>query len=475
MDDIKVERISIKEKVGFGLGDVAFNFYFQMYLVYMLYFYTDVFGISAAVVGTMFLVSRMWDAVNDPLMAALADRTNSRWGKFRPWIFFAAFPFAISGVLAFTSVDLSTVGKIVWAYVTYNLLMMSYTAGNVPYSSLMGVMTPDSEERVLLNQIRFILSIGAMLIVQGLTLPLVGKLGGGNDAKGFMLTMVFFSSMVIVLLMITFFTTKERIKPEPGQKTSVWQDLKDLFTNRPWVILFVMTLFVFVYWSLKGSIGLYYTKYFVNHESLRSFLQNFGLARSLEADVVKVGFAFFSSSGVAAMAIGILFSKILAVRFGKKDVFQVCLFLAACSTLMYVFLKPEQIFWQYFFNVLIQFTYGVTVPLLWAMAADVADYTEWKTHRRATAMTIAGILFALKFGLSLGGAIAGKLLAFYGYVANVEQTAETLKGIRYMMSVYPAILFFIGVGVLFFYEIGKKTEKEMEVALIERRKQYQES
>lgn len=473
MNNSVAAKLSIKEKLGFGVGDVAFNFYFQMYLVYMLYFYTDVFGITAAVVGTMFLVSRMWDAVNDPLMAALADRTSSRWGKFRPWIFFAAFPFAISGILAFTTVDLSTVGKIVWAYVTYNLLMMSYTAGNVPYSSLMGVMTPDSEERVGLNQIRFILSIGAMLIVQGLTLPLVGKLGGGNDAKGFMLTMVFYSSMVIVLLMITFFTTKERIKPEPGQKTSVKRDLSDLIKNRPWVILFIMTLFVFIYWSLKGSIGLYYTKYFVNHESLRMFLQKFGMARSPESDVVKIGFAFFSSSGVAVMVIGILFAKLLAVRFGKKDVFRVCLFLAACSTLMYVFLKPEQIFWQYFFNVLIQLTYGVTMPLLWAMVADVADFTEWKTRRRATAMTFAGILFALKFGLSVGGAIAGKLLSFYGYTPNVEQTAATLKGIRYMMSVYPAILFFIGVGILFFYEIGKKTEKEMEVALIERRKQYQ--
>jgi GPH family glycoside/pentoside/hexuronide:cation symporter len=469
----EIQKISIKEKVGYSLGDTAFNFYFQMYIVFMLYFYTDVFGISAAVVGTMFLVSRIWDAVNDPLMGALADRTNSRWGKFRPWIFFAAFPLAISGVLCFTSLNLSTVGKIVWAYVTYNMLMMSYTAGNVPYSSLMGVMTPDSEERVGLNVWRFIFANAAMLIVQGLTLPLVGKLGGGNDAKGFMLTMVFFSSMALVFLMTTFITTKERIKPEPGQKTSIIQDLKDLFKNRPWLILFIMTVFVFVYWSLKGSIGLYYTKYFVNLDSLRSFLQNFGLARSPDADVVKVGFTFFSTTGVVAMLIGILFSKLLAVRFGKKDVFRVCLFLAACSTFMYVFLKPEQIFWQYFFNILIQFTYGVTVPLLWAMVADVADFTEWKTHRRATAMTFAGILFALKLGLSLGGAIAGKLLSFYGYVANVEQTAATLKGIRYMMSVYPAILFFIGVGALFFYEIDKKTEKEMEIALIERRKQYQ--
>jgi GPH family glycoside/pentoside/hexuronide:cation symporter len=471
----EIQKISIKEKLGYGLGDAAYNFYFQVAIMFMLFFYTDVFGITAAVAGTMFLVSKIWDAINDPIMGGLADRTKSRWGKFRPWILFATFPLVISGVLAFTTVDLSTVGKIVWAYVTYNLLMMSYTAGNVPYSSLMGVMTADSDERTGLNQVRFTFANLAMLLVQGLTLPLVGFLGKGNDAKGFILTMVFYSAMAIVFLTTTFLTTKERIKPEPGQKTSIKQDISDLFKNRPWVVLFVMTLFIFVYWSLKGSIGLYYTKYFVNHASLRAFLQNFGLARSPESDVVSIGFSFYSFSGGVAMLIGILFSKFLAVRFGKRDVFKVFLFLAACSTVVYVFLKPEQVFLQYLFNNLIQIFYGVTVPLLWAMVADVADFTEWKTRRRATAMTFAGILFALKLGLSFGSAIAGKLLGFYNYIPNVEQTATTLKGIRYMMSVYPAILFFLGVVALLFYQIDRNTELEMEKALIERRKEYQGS
>lgn len=470
----QISRLSIKEKVGFGLGDSAYNLYFQAVMFYMLYFYTDILGISAAVVGTMVLVSKIWDAINDPMMAALADRTKSRWGKYRPWILFTAFPFAVSGILCFTNVDLSTVGKIVWAYVTYNLLMMSYTAGNVPYSSLMGVMTADSGERTGLNQIRFIFANFAMLIVQGATLPLVGMLGKGDDAKGFLLTMVFFSVMTVILLTITFLTTKERIKPEPGQKTSVKQDLSDLIRNRPWVIIFIMTLFVFIYWSLKSSIGLYYFKYFVNHASLRSFLQNFGIARNPDTDVVKVGFSIFNTSGLIASLTGILFSKYFAVRFGKRDVFRVCLFLAACFTFMYVFLKPEQVFLQFFFNILIQLSYGVTVPLLWAMVADIADFTEWKTHRRATAMTFAGILFALKLGLSFGSAIAAKLLSFYKYVPNVEQTAATLKGIRYMMSVYPAILFLIGVVALIFYRIDKRTELEMEGELIKRREQYQQ-
>ncbi len=467
-------KLSIKEKIGFGLGDTAYNFYFQAAMFYMLIFYTDIFGIPAAVVGTMFLVSKVWDAINDPLMAALADRTKSRWGKYRPWILFTAFPFAIAGILCFTNLDLSKVGKIVWAYVTYNLLMMSYTAGNVPYSSLMGVMTADSGERTGLNQIRFIFANFAMLIVQGATLPLVEKLGRGDDAKGFMLTMVFFAIMTVIMLTITFMTTRERIKPEPGQKTSIKQDLSDLIKNRPWVIMFIMTLFVFIYWSMKNSISIFYFEYFVNHESLRAFLQNFGMARNPAADVVNIGFPIFNTSGLIAQLIGILFSKFFAVRFGKRDVFRFFLFLATCFTFVYVFLKPEQIFLIFISNILIQFFYGFTVPLLWAMVADVADFTEWKTHRRATAMTFAGVLFALKLGFSFGSTIAAKLLSFYNYVPNVEQTAETLKGIRYMMSVYPAILWLLGVGALLFYRIDRSTELEMEKELIKRREGYQQ-
>ncbi len=466
------QKLSIKEKIGYSLGDCAANFYFQMYIVFMMYFYVDVFGISAAVVGTMFLVSRAWDAVNDPIMAALADRTKSRWGKFRPWIFVTAFPLAIFGVLAFTTPDISTAAKIAWAYVTYNLLMMSYTANNVPYSALMGVITGDSKERTGLASWRFMFATGAMLLIQGLTLPLVGKFGGGNDAKGFMFTMLFFSSLALVFLLTTFFTTKERVKPEPGQRTSIKQDLSDLIKNRPWLIMFIVTVFIFIFWSMKGSIGLFYTKYFVNHESLRSFLQNFGLARGPDADIVKTGFTFFSVSGVTAMIIGILLAKPLAVRFGKRNVFRVCLFLSACSTVGFVFLSPTAILGQFIFNILIQLFYGPTVPLLWAMIADVADFTEWKTRHRATAMTFAGILFGLKLGLSLGGAIAGWLLSLYKYVPDAVQSATTLRGIRYMMSIFPAAAFFIAVGALFFYAIDKSTEHEIQNELTERRKQY---
>jgi len=468
----ETQKISIKEKIGFSLGDAAANFYFQIYIVFLMYFYTDVFGISASIVGTMFLVSRIWDAVNDPMMGALADRTKSRWGKFRPWILFTSFPLAIFGVLAFTTPNISTAAKIVWAYVTYNFLMMSYTANNVPYSALMGVMTGDSNERTGLASWRFIFAMGAALVIQGLMLPLVGKFGGGNDAKGFMFAMLFFSSLALVFLLTTFLTTKERVKPDPSQKTSIKQDLSDLAKNRPWLAMFVATIFVFIYWSIKGSVGLYYTKYFVNLESLQNFLQNFGLARSPDADVVKIGFTFYSVAGNVAMIIGILFAKPFAIRFGKKNVFRSCLFLAACSTVMFVFLAPTAVLWQFIFNILIQLSYGVTVPLLWAMIADVADFTEWKTRRRATAMTFAAILFALKLGLSLGGFVAGKILTLYKYVPNVAQNASTLRGIRYMMSVIPAAAFFIAVGAVFFYVIDKNMEHKIQEELTERRKKY---
>jgi len=468
----ETQSLSIREKIGYSLGDSAANFYFQIYIVFLFYFYTDVFGISASVVGTMFLVSRIWDAVNDPMMGALADRTKSRWGKFRPWILFTSFPLAVFGVLAFTTPDLSTAAKIVYAYVTYNFLMIFYTANNVPYSALMGVMTGDTDERTGLASWRFTFAMGAALVIQGLMLPLVGKFGGGDEAKGFMFAMLFFSSLALVFLLTTFFTTRERIKPDPSQKTSIKQDLSDLFKNRPWLAMFIATIFVFIYWSIKGSVGLYYTKYFVNLESLQNFLQIFGLARSPDADVVKAGFTFYSVAGNLAMIIGILFAKPFAVRFGKKNVFRSCLFLAACFTVVFVFLAPTAVLWQFIFNILIQLSYGVTVPLLWAMIADVADFTEWKTHRRATAMTFAGILFALKLGLSLGGFVTGKLLTFYKYVPNVAQNASTLRGIRYMMSIIPAVAFFLAVGAVFFYIIDKNMEHKIQEELTERRKQY---
>lgn len=730
------QKLSIREKVGYSLGDAAANFIFQTVIMFLMFFYTDVLGISAWIAGTMLLVSRIWDAVNDPMMGAIADRTNTRWGKFRPWVIWTAIPFGIIGILTFTTPDFSTLGKIVYAFVTYNLLMMIYTANNIPYSALTGVLTGDSIERTGLASYRFIFAMLAAFAIQGLTIPLVNRLGidnqsivqseihgslltiqanasgsakiivqakdphnhstqnefyvrvtkpepdipivkaplpnlslekdsakhvidlasvfdsgkyapltykvsvedrnivkteildnhlhlagtgigttrvtvtasdklknavnsqfiiaiqvpgnsppiavhtfevtldkgfgkhqvnlsetfsdedgdplvyvvnndnesilnakiegatlvltekqagyakitvqaedqkGGycsntipvlirshdnmapvpekpflseviasdskpiqihlseyfkdpdqdvlsysvsvvNQAKGYQYTMGIFCLLAVIFFFITFFSTKERVKPDPKQKTSLKQDLIDLSRNGPWIAIFFLTIFVFINLSLRGSIVLYYFRYYLKREDL---------------------FSVFNMVGMGVTLIGILFSKPLAVRFGKRDTFRICLFITAVFITAFVFLPPSAIVLVFVLQILMQFAYGITIPLLWAMMADVADYSEWETGRRATGMAFSAATFGLKMGLSLGGAISGWLLSYFGYVAGADQTATALNGIRLMISVFPAIPFFIGVGVLFRYKIDKQMELQMQNDLIERRKQYE--
>ena len=447
-----MQKLSIKEKIGYGLGDCAANFVFQTQLIFLMNFYTDVFGIAAKTAGIMFLVSRLWDAVNDPIMGALADRTNTRWGRFRPWVLATAVPFAVLFVLAYTTPNLGTTGKIIWAYITYNALMMIYTANNVPYSALTGVLTGDSDERTSLVSWRFILAMTAAFLVQTFTLDLVKFFGGDDAAKGYPITMGMWGAIAVVFFVITFFTTKERVQPNPHQRTSLKRDLLDLVENRTWVALAALTVFVFVYLAMRGSVTLYYFRYYLHRVDL---------------------FGWFNGAGMIATMIGILFSKPLAVRFGKRDTFRVSLLLTAVCTALFMFLPADAITLVFGLQILLQFIYGITIPLLWAMMADVADLSEWKTGRRATAMTFAATVFALKLGLSIGGALTGWLLERYGYLPNVEQTDRALDGIRLMMSLFPAIAFVIGVGALTFYAIDRPLELQIEHDLSERRKEFQ--
>ncbi len=447
----QTQKLSIVEKVGYSLGDSAANFIFQTVMMFLMFFYTDILGISAAVAGTIFLATRIFDAFNDPMMGAIADRTNTRWGKFRPWVLITAVPFGVIGILMFTAPNLSPTGKIIYAFITYNLMMIIYTINNVPYCAMTGVLTGDSIERTGLSQYRFIFAMLATFVVQSFSLDLVKYFGKGDNAKGYQLTMVLFCSLAMIFFVITFFTTKERVKPDPKQKTSLKRDISDLMHNKQWLAIFFLTVFIFVYLALRGSVTLYYFKYYVGREDL---------------------FGRFNMLGMGVTLIGILFSKPLAIRFGKRNTFMVCLFLTAVFASVYAFLPPNAIFLIFAFNVLLSLSYAPTIPMLWAMMADVADYGEWKTGRRATGMTFSATTFGLKMGLSLGGALSGWLLSYYGYVANQEQTEFTLKGIRLMMSIFPAIPFFIGVAVLFLYKIDKKTEIVMTEELIERRKHY---
>jgi glycoside/pentoside/hexuronide:cation symporter, GPH family len=490
------EKLSVREKIGYGFGDAGANFVFQTMLIFQLGFYTDVFGITAAAAGTLLLVGRFWDAIFDPFMGVVADRTETRWGKFRPWVLWSAVPFAVMFFLAFYTPGFGATGKVIYAYVTYILLMTVYSVNNLPYSALNGVITGDVNDRTSLSSYRFFLAMAAAFVIQGLTLPMVSKFGQGDAAKGWSITIGIFAAICIVFFIITFLSVRERIHPDPKQKSSPKQDFKDLLINTPWKSMFVLTLFVFITLALWGSGMFYYFTYYVDKGPLFTFLQSWGLVPEAGAtqattgwwysvlnafgliavegknNVTSVGFSLFNMLGMAANIVGVLFSKALSVRFGKKTVFLTGLAFTTLFTALFFMVPPDAIGFLFALNLLKSLAYGPTIPLLWAMMADVADYAEWKTMRRATGVVFAGIVFALKAGLGFGGAICGWLLAAYGYIPNAVQSDHALFGIRMTASVYPAITFFIGVVALSFYGISKKLNLQIQDELIERRKKF---
>ena len=444
-------KISVTEKIGYGLGDAAANFIFQTMLVFQLAFYTDTFGITAAAAGTLFLVVRVWDAIFDPIMGVIADRTNTKWGKFRPWVLWTAVPFGIMGYLTFTTPPFGPEGKLVYAYVTYIVLMMVYSANNLPYSALSGVITGDLAERTSLSSYRFVCAMSAAFVIQGLALPMVNYFGQGDTAKGYQMTMGVFSVLAVVFFIITFATTRERVQPDPTQQNNVRQDFADLTKNGPWIVMFALTLILFITLSMRGGVMLYYWKYFVGREDL---------------------FSLFNVCGLGATIIGVILSTPLAKRYGKRDVFIGGLAFTVLFTAAFVVVPRDAIAVMIGLEALRQFAYGFTIPLLWAMMADVADYSEWKNRRRATAIIFSAIVFALKAGLGFGGAIGGWVLSVYGYVPNVEQTDRALQGIKLTASIFPAVTFAICVVCMFFYRIDKRLEIEITDELAERRRLY---
>jgi glycoside/pentoside/hexuronide:cation symporter, GPH family len=475
------EKLAMREKVGFSLGDSAANFIFQTIMLLQLSFYTDSFGISAAAAGWLFLVARLWGAVFDPVMGVISDRTNTRWGKFRPWILWTAVPFGIIGFLAFTTPDFGPTGKIIYAYVTILLLMSVYSANNIPYAALSGVITGDMKERTSLSSVRFIFVTLATLAIQGFALPMVNHFGKGNSAKGYQITMGIFCVLAVVFFLITFFTTKERIIPDPKQKTSLKQDITDLLKNRPWLIMFLVFIMMFIFLGIRNSMLLYFFKYYLDKASMITFLEVlnkglFGLLGKIgmtgaNADIAGNTFSIINIFSQLITIIGLAASRPLANKFGKRDVFHGAIIFSVIFSAIFIIISPKAIGLTLLLQLLFNFTWGVgMMSLPWAMMADVADFSEWKNNRRATAIAFAGIIIGLKVGLAIGGALAGSLLNMYGYVANVEQTPHAQFGIRMITSIYPAFFLAISIVFLLFYKINKSTEIQMQDELAERRK-----
>ncbi|MDZ7723043.1 MAG: MFS transporter [candidate division KSB1 bacterium] len=536
-------KVKFAEKISYGLGDTASNLYFQTFIFFLAYFYTDVFGISAAAAGTMFALTRIWDGINDPLMGIIADRTQTRWGKFRPYLLWMVIPYAVIGVLTFTTPNFNATGKLIYVYVTYTLMMMIYTAINIPYSSLMGVVSPNPKVRTGFSQYRFILAFVGGFIVQGVTLPLVGVYGGAdtsvltatvneshqiviteqgegtsklsfkgtdrqgekldldkmvwvntpeilaegdttsgivflesgfeqaqfalpvwfpdinwdeadyqlkviNERKGFQWTMTTFALLAMILFLITFFNTKERVQPSLRQKTSLKHDLGDLIRNVPWVILFFLGIFTLTHTCLRNGAIIYYFKYYVGNK---------GLATS------------FMLAGTAATIIAIFLIGWVSNRFGKKRTYIVCMLLTTVFTSAYYFLDKDQIVLIFIFQVLANFTFGPTSPLVWAMYTDAADYSEWKWGRRATGLVMSASTMAQKFGWAIGGALTGWLLAAFGFQANVEQTPETMQGLRLMFSWIPASASLLGAFLMVIYPLSEDKMQEIMSDLDKRR------
>ncbi|MEP6907257.1 MAG: MFS transporter [Pseudoxanthomonas sp.] len=441
-------RLSFREKAGYGIGDFGFNLYWANISAFLLIFYTDVMGLAAAAVGTMILVTKLIDAATDPLMGALADRTRTRFGRFRPYLLWGALPMACAGVLVWTVPDLGENGRLLWAYVTFSLMMLAYTVLSTPYSALSGVMTADSQQRTTLISFRFIAAFAGTTLVNAYTLDLVQWFGRGDEATGWQLTLGLYGLVAAVLFATVFATTRERIAPPPQQRSDVKQDLRDLLNNRPWRVLFVLALVIMVTIVMRSGATVYYLKYYVARPDL-------------------IG-AFLGVYSVA-LAVGAALTPLMT-RFMDKKRLMVWLMLAVGVLSCAMFFVPRDMIWLMFvLNTLVGLALGPKSPLAFSMYADCADYTEWKTGRRATAMTFSAATFSQKLGGALASAIIAWVLAGMGYMANQAQSDASQLGIVLLLTVIPGVVALIASLMMRAYPLDDEALAGMQQALADKR------
>lgn len=447
--------LSLREKVGYGLGDMASNFYMGFFGLFLLYYYTDVFGLSPAAAATMLLVTKIVDAVSDPAMGLIADRTRSRWGKYRPYLLWVAVPYALLGYLLFLGPDLSPTGKLAFAYVTYTLVMLAYTAINVPYSALLAVISPSAEERTKATQYRLAFASVGTLSVGALATPLVKWLGGGNELLGFRLTIILFAVLSVALYWVTFATTRERVAP-PAHTSTVRSDLVGLTRNRSWLVLVAVGIAVVIGLVARFASIAFYVKYYLADDGARVLLF---MDRT----------AFLTSCGLVGQLLGAISTPWLARRFEKHHLIFAMNLLHAALLVVGYFFGPE----HYALIVILHsagiFTFGVIITLLFSMYTDCAEHHQWRTGKHTAGLIVSASMFSLKFGSALGGALPGFVLAAFGFVANAVQTDAALSGIRIMFNLLPAGFFVVGGLVCLWYQIDRETLARVEAELGARR------
>jgi len=433
------------EKIGYAFGDFASCLYFGIFMNFLTYYYTDVMVIGAAAAATMIFVTRTWDWINDPIMGLIADRTNSKMGKFRPWLLWMIPPYMIIGVLTFTAFDLSDSGRLIYAYITYTALTMVYTMINIPYGALMGVMTAKSEERTVLSSFRFVGAFAGTAVVSGTMLGLVKVLGGGNERLGFTLAVSIYAVIAAVAFFITFKTSRERVKPPPAQRTHVAADLKALVKNGPWVCMIVISILTIIWIAVRGGVAIHYFKYVSGHTEWGGYFH-------LTSNIVQL--------------VGVLFTKqIAAFLGGKRRAFIIINFACAVLIGLFYFVPADNLTFIIIHQLVSSGIGAPLMPLFWAMIADTADYGAWKLGQRSTGLLFSAGTFSQKIGWSIGPAIGLLLLNAFGFVANVDQSPETIEGLRLIMSWIPAGFAVLAGAAVFFYKITPAVEQEMEVAM----------
>lgn len=449
--------ITLKEKVGYGFGDMSSSMFWKLFGAYLMIFYTDVFGLPAAVVGTMFLVTRVWDSAFDPIIGILADRTNTSKGKFRPYLLYLALPFAIIGVLTFYTPPFGDTGKLVYAYVTYSLMMMVYSAVNVPYASLLGVMSPDVRERNTLSTYRMVFAYIGSFIALLLFMPMV-HFFSGNDKSieaqqiGWFGAVICIAVMCALLFWGCYAFTKERVKPINEEKSSLKEDLRDLFHNKPWWILFAAGIFTLIFNSVRDGAAVYYFKYYILEEQFH------------QVSLAGVTFALsglYLSVGQIANIIGVILAAPVSNHFGKKNTFAGAMLLATLLSVLFYFVDKEQLALIFILQVFISTCAGSIFPLLWSMYADCTDYSELRTGNRATGLLFSASSMSQKIGWALGTAVTGWLLSFFGFQANQVQSAETIDGIKMFLSLLPAVASFLSMLFIFLYPLGEGKMKSI--------------
>lgn len=447
--------ITLKEKIGYGFGDMASSMFWKLFGAYLMIFYTDVFGLSAAMVGTMFLVTRVWDSVFDPIVGMIADRTESRWGKFRPYLLFLAVPFGLIGGLTFYTPPLGDTGKLVYAYVTYSLMMMVYSAINVPYASLLGVMSPQVKERNTLSTYRMMFAYIGSFIALLFFMPMVNQFSGNSHVvahqqHGWMMAAGVIAVVCVCLFLGCFSWTRERVKPINLKQTSLKRDVKDLFHNRPWWILFGAGVATLVFNSIRDGAVVYYFKYYIVEADFRTF-SFWGMSFVLSG--------LFLSVGQMANIVGVVLAAPVSNKIGKKKTFVGAMLLAAVMSIAFFWLDKDDLVLIFILQCLISVCAGSIFPLLWSMYADCTDYSELSTGNRTTGLIFSASSMSQKLGWAIGTAVTGWLLAFFGFQANMEQSAETIQGIKMFLSWLPAAAALLSVLFMAYYPLGEQAVK----------------